>query len=349
VVKFSLEQDVQADFVPDIDSSCIPYTATLANRSYNGDVYYYKSPGGSFIQDEPQQIVVDQTGDQEYIIVALDTTCGFSDTISLTLYGFVDSLDADFTSDHDSCENEYVVNFTNLSLHASSYYWDFGDGDFSTDISPTHDFKEDGTYVVNMFVTSDICSKVDTVTQSLVFKSRSSQGRFLTNYEACRDGTVAQFIALGTGFKNYIWSVNGVKQADSTFFKFDFETFGSYTITLESIDSACGIFIVEEEVIEIEEDDREVHMPNFFSPNNDNENELFGPLGEFGEDYFLEFNMTIYNRWGIELYRSSHEQLKWDGTFNGNNLDEGVYYYLVSYKDICGNDDELTGFVHLFR
>ena len=36
-----------------------------------------------------------------------------------------------------------------------SYYWDFGDGSNSSDITPSHKFNDSGTYLVTLIVTDD--------------------------------------------------------------------------------------------------------------------------------------------------------------------------------------------------
>lgn len=42
------------------------------------------------------------------------------------------------------------VNFTNFSQNASSYAWDFGDGNTSTQESPSHTYADGGTYTVKL-------------------------------------------------------------------------------------------------------------------------------------------------------------------------------------------------------
>ncbi|MCB9186825.1 MAG: T9SS type A sorting domain-containing protein [Flavobacteriales bacterium] len=52
--------------------------------------------------------------------------------------------------------NEYQVEFNNLSLDASDYHWNFGDGSTSQDFEPTHNYSIDG--MVDMYlVASNDC------------------------------------------------------------------------------------------------------------------------------------------------------------------------------------------------
>ncbi|MEM9053454.1 MAG: PKD domain-containing protein, partial [Bacteroidota bacterium] len=56
---------------------------------------------------------------------------------------------AGFTFDVDDSDWRQV-SFTNTSLNASSYQWDFGDGSSSTDVSPTHIYDGEGEYNVTL-------------------------------------------------------------------------------------------------------------------------------------------------------------------------------------------------------
>nr|NQU93168.1 DUF2271 domain-containing protein [Bacteroidota bacterium] len=70
---------------------------------------------------------------------------------------------ADFTFEGAS----FVVDFTNISTGASSYLWDFGDGETSTEENPTHVYGADGTYEVTLTATSDMCGD-DVHTETVV-------------------------------------------------------------------------------------------------------------------------------------------------------------------------------------
>lgn len=61
--------------------------------------------------------------------------------------------------------NGLEVSFNNLSANADTVTWDFGDGNFSTDDNPVHQYASTGTYQVSLTTTKGNCS--ETVTKSV--------------------------------------------------------------------------------------------------------------------------------------------------------------------------------------
>ncbi len=56
----------------------------------------------------------------------------------------------------ESDANDFLtVHFTNFSKNADSYSWDFGDGNTSTDVDPSHAYSAAGTYTVTLTAISD--------------------------------------------------------------------------------------------------------------------------------------------------------------------------------------------------
>lgn len=50
--------------------------------------------------------------------------------------------------------NGFDVDFTNTSTNGDTYTWDFGDGNTSTNVNPSHTYMQDGDYTVSLVVTS---------------------------------------------------------------------------------------------------------------------------------------------------------------------------------------------------
>ncbi len=88
-------------------------------------------------------------------------------------------------------------------------------------------------------------------------------------------------------------------------------------------------------------------MPNVFTPNGDNVNDFLKPAEEKN---IVNINIQIYNRWGQIVYQSNSTSFSWDGKNieQKNNVD-GVYYYIVHYKNICDETKTINGFITLIN
>lgn len=88
-------------------------------------------------------------------------------------------------------------------------------------------------------------------------------------------------------------------------------------------------------------------VPDAFTPNNDNRNDVFRAL--FGENV-VSFKMQIFNRWGQLIFQSNDIRKGWDGTFNGQAQNTGQYIWQISYKLFNQpNPSNLHGVVTLIR
>lgn len=88
-------------------------------------------------------------------------------------------------------------------------------------------------------------------------------------------------------------------------------------------------------------------FPNVFSPNADGMNDSY-LLPDF---YFLaESEMEIFNRWGEKVFELNRQNTIWSGQdFNGNQLSEGVYFYIFSGLSPDGKSTSKKGKITLFR
>lgn len=86
-------------------------------------------------------------------------------------------------------------------------------------------------------------------------------------------------------------------------------------------------------------------IPNAFTPNGDNINDVFLIYG--GE--FNEISLIIYNRYGQKLFESYDVNVGWDGTFKGEKMHSGIYVYSFIGETNDGKVIKRMGNVSLIR
>ncbi|MEO9533023.1 MAG: M4 family metallopeptidase [Crocinitomicaceae bacterium] len=59
------------------------------------------------------------------------------------------------------CSAPFIVDFSNSSINGTSFTWDFGDGNTSTDVNPSHSYMADGLYTVQLIADGGLCG-IDT-------------------------------------------------------------------------------------------------------------------------------------------------------------------------------------------
>lgn len=85
-----------------------------------------------------------------------------------------------------------------------------------------------------------------------------------------------------------------------------------------------------------------IYFPNAFTPDGDGINDVFGPVGHYIED----FEMTIFDRWGNEVFTTRDMTVPWDGRVRGaNRAVNGVYVY--KYKAVGHLFPAVEGFGHV--
>jgi gliding motility-associated-like protein len=153
------------------------------------------------------------------------------------------------------------------------------------------------------------------------------------------------------------------KEEDGSFYSLGYANSGSDSIfydmetQLNQRPSFCyrviGYKVLEEEedqVISISNEDCiDVHswlyVPNAFSPNGDGLNDFFVTPGWYIKDYHI----TIYNRWGEKLFESTTLYDSWDGTYNGETVENEAYLYVIQSTGIDNLKRSYKGTVTVIR
>ena len=97
--------------------------------------------------------------------------------------------------------------------------------------------------------------------------------------------------------------------------------------------------------IVLDVDKGDCKVPTIITPNNDGVNDiLIVPC--LASDEFPMNTISIFNSWGDEVFNASPYLNDWRGTFNGNDLPDGTYYFIMDYN---GNRPAESGFIVIKR
>lgn len=249
------------------------------------------------------------------------------------------------------------VNNTDPSL-IESVTWDFGDGTTSTDAlttSHTYTLPNTDCYDVYIQVTSSSGCSHDTIYVNAVCAlgvpvagfTYQPQPVTILNPQVTFDNFSTPD---ATSYQWYYYdSLNtllGTSNLPNPEFTFPNQNPGSYPVWLVvSNGSGCMDSVMLEVVVL---DFFTFYMPNAFSPDGNGINDVFGPRGSNID--VAEFEMTIYDRWGNLIFKSTDPTQGWNGTHNNIKCQSDVYVWKLKVKSELGMERvERIGHVTLLR
>lgn len=238
--------------------------------------------------------------------------------------------DLSFTTQVIAGCSPVTVLFTANSGSDNSF-WEFGDG--TSVYSPgqaTHTFSGSGCFTVTLTNTLDAC--VGTVSiPDVVCLLEEPVAAFVSDATqiSILDPTV-NFINQSSNATSYEWSFGDGFHDEQMNPSYTYVSSPSiYTVTLYAyneygcVDSTTQIIHVENELI--------VHIPNAFTPDGNEFNNVFQPVLFAGYDP-RDYTMRIFDRWGEVLFETHDANVGWDGTYRGIVAQQGQYTWTMRVK-----------------
>ena len=211
----------------------------------------------------------------------------------------------------------------NASFPGVSYQWQ------NNSTAPTLTINQSGVYWVNV---SNQCG-IDSDTFNLTIQNPP-----IINFTNDTTFCLGESIILNANTPNasYLW------QDNSTNSTLTVTQNGSYSVIVSI--GVCQIqhfFEISTKIC-----NSVIEMPTIFSPNGDGTNDYFTPVSY---EKIKSAQLIIVNRWGNLIYDETNLLSGWDGTSNGNECTEGVYFWKIEYEDFNSNKFNSHGFIHLVR
>jgi len=320
---------------------------TLVAEILSYDWYCAEEPS-SIVDYDSTRVVVQPTmsGMHTYVMMITDSYgCEYTEEFELEVY------DAPIATSNGSslCTYDLDLEATNVvegGLWEVIYEPEDATVDFSPNINsltPEISVSEFGSYVFKF--TDSECETSDTL--EVQFEQAIPQ----ITYEElmrCELQTELSVPALGME-EGWEW-IDGPVSASFTA-PFSLETdlivsqYGDYTFGYTACDTTLEFNILFM---------CDLIIPNVISSNGDGVNDFF-TIKDLTYEFYSYSNMSIYNRWGDEVYKNGHYGLNgkwWNGqtTHQDDELAEGVYFYVLKVGNkVTEEEDIYRGTVQLFH
>jgi gliding motility-associated-like protein len=217
------------------------------------------------------------------------------------------------------------------NIPSTGYYWDFGGVGFSITKDTCFVFPTEGKYSITHQVTSDQ-GCLSTVIQTLNITPKPKAKFLFINSTGLSVGANIQFVDSSSNSVGWNWSFgNGGSsnlQNPSSFYGEN----GTYTVSQTVADQfgCTDTYTAIVRVLNIVNEITEL-IPNIITPNGDGKNDFWRL--DFIDIYYPKAEIEIFNRWGESIFKSTGYANAWDGSYKGDPLPVGAYYYTLDLKD----------------
>ena len=316
-----------------------------ANRRIADYVWNYDDPDDPTV-GRASQVSFTYDIQSSFITVTVTYTsekgCSGQSTGNLTV---VNGPTASFTNNIACLGNptEFVNTSTVGTLPLDYSMWYFsdplsGNNDTMTigtgDVS--HTYSNVGDYGDTLII-YDTFGCIDTAIQTVEVASSARVLTIIGN-NTFFDGNSVLLEASNSEFESYEWSTGATTIGIKVTPEIEVGEDSTYTLTVED-NSGCFL----EASIVLSKIEPILVAKNLFTPNGDGKNDtwIIDDLSNYSS-----CTVQIYNRWGVLVYSAEGYANDWKGTYQGNALPEGGYFYSVdcSEEGVSG-----TGSITLLR
>lgn len=230
-----------------------------------------------------------------------------------------------------------AVQFNAENAVPCTYRWEFGDGRTSGEKSPSHVYKNPGTYFVKLKLTEtkqkisdekQITLTVNPVPAAEIDFSASENNPSEINFEA-----------KGNGISEASWNFDDKQTSSEKNPVHNYMKKGNYQVTLTAKNS-YGCTMSDKRMVNIE--NLFPLAPNSFSPNGDNLNDTWMPVSFKNGDY--NFTLSVFDKNGNMIFKTTDKDKAWDGD---NARTGDVFIWKATVKNKNGKEINYNGSIQI--
>lgn len=241
------------------------------------------------------------------------------------------------------------VSFSNGSItdYGASYLWQTSDSASYYSYEPSHTFSPPGVYGVTLTLVRGLpCPDTSKASIQTFTVFPTPRADFITTPSVTSIFEPEIFVenTASADVTKWTYDFGDGKFSDFMNEKHYYPAPGKYKIIQTVKNQFNCIDKTEKEIIILPE--FRFWIPNAFTPDADNLNDVFRPVTIGVSNY----SFTIFDRWGKLIYESNDITKGWDGKFKGKPCKQDVYVWKITYSNDVTEKYELkTGHVTLLN
>jgi gliding motility-associated-like protein len=312
-----------------------PSVTLLANVTPVTATYSYTwSPGGNGGVSE----IATSAGVYNVVVLNAATGCTATAATSFTVTGNTTPPTIAVSNTTIPCGSPSVT--IGAIASNASYNWTTSNGTIlsgGTTFSPVAGSA--GDYMVTVTDNTNGCVNTATVTVTSVAVTAA----FTANPTSGTAPLLVNFTNQTPGVGNiYAWNFADDNNNTSVLTNPDhtYNTTGNYIVTLLVTD-ASGLCSATATLSIDVFDNSSIIVPNVFTPNNDEKNDIF----RITTTGMKDLNCDIFNRWGTKVANISGVNGMWDG----GNVNDGTFFFILTATGFDGTEYKQQGYINVFK
>jgi len=240
------------------------------------------------------------------------------------------------------------INLTNLLYDSlSNWNWNFGDGSaVLVNKKPNYCYDKPGTYNITLTYTTNLgCIKTVNWNNIVTVFPYPTAAFTASTFETDIFNTDIDFYNESVGYTSDQWSFGDLSNSTLQNPSHVYAAMGNYPVMLiVQNQKGCVDTVIHEVQIK---DVFTFYAPNTFTPNEDNFNETFLPVGTGWDN--TRFKMSIYDRWGNLILTTTNPNQGWDGKMKGMIAQQDIYVWKVELQDIYAKTHSYSGTIAIIK
>jgi gliding motility-associated-like protein len=254
-----------------------------------------------------------------------------------------------FIADNLTGCNPLPVNFSTINpIPGANYTWFLNNTEIGTGPNLVYTINASGYHDIILEYELSSCSEITTY-DDYIFMENDPIASFTFN-PAVISSEIEEinFVNSSIGAVSYLWDFGD--NSSSTVQNTSHTYTGASDNILVSLTASTplGCFDIYEMTIVVLSE-AIFYIPNTFTPDEDEHNQLWKPIFTSGFDIY-SFNLQMYNRWGETIWETNDASVGWDGTYgiDGLKVPSGIYNWTIRYGSKINDDTkQVNGFVNV--